>query len=284
MRRLFGQIELTAPYLRIATIEGEDGTGKSLAARTLHGLGPLERGPFVPCLAVIFFSAQHSSLELPWCPSLLAQATGGTLFLDRVDMLDGPQQARLLEFLLWFDDQQERSLKSSDTPRQAIVSSTMSLRRMAAADALRGDLCSRLTAIRFVLPPLRERREDIPLLAHLFALQFSQKFRKSIRGLAPETLPLLLRHSWPGNVRELESVITSAALHTESQWIRSMDLPILPGNVSAEVRQLQNEFNLDHVILRHVERTLERTRGNKLRATSMLGISRFTLYRILGSN
>ncbi|HEY0797316.1 MAG TPA: sigma 54-interacting transcriptional regulator [Acidisarcina sp.] len=284
MRRFFSQIQITAPYLRIATLEGEDGTGKTLAARTLHGIGPFEKGPFVPCLSTVFLDPQFSGLALPWSPAIIAQARGGMLFLDRVDLLDALQQARLFQFLLWFDDQQERSSNSSDTPRQTVVSSTTSLRRMGAADALHGDLCSRLTAIRFVLPPLRERREDIPLLAHLFAVRFSQTYRKPIRGLAPEALPLLVRHAWPGNVRELESVITSAALQTESQWIRSIDLPILPSPASAEAKQPENEFNLDRVILRHVERTLERTRGNKVRAASMLGISRSTLYRILGSN
>jgi DNA-binding NtrC family response regulator len=284
MRRFFSQMQMTAPYLRIATVEGEDGTGKTLAARTLHGLGTAERGPFVPCLATVLFSAQHCGLTLPWCPVLVEQSRGGMLFVDRVDLLDLEQQDRLFQFLLWFDHQHERFANGGNGPRQVVVSSSGSLRRLAAADAIRGDVCSRLTAIRFVLPPLRERREDIPLLAHFFAVQFSKLSRKPIRGLAPEALPLLLRHAWPGNVRELESVITSAALQTESQWIRLIDLPLLPVPGDSDVRPPDSEFNLDRVILKHVERVLERTRGNKLRAASMLGISRSTLYRILGSS
>ncbi|HEY0759638.1 MAG TPA: sigma 54-interacting transcriptional regulator [Acidisarcina sp.] len=285
MRRFFSQIQLTAPHLRIATLEGEDGTGKTLAARTLHALGPFSREPFVPCLASLFLAESHATLALPWCPALADQARGGMLFLDRVDDLEPRQQAQLFEFLLWFDDQHERSARGASTPpHQVVVSSNSSLRRMAAAGGIRGDLCSRLTAIRFMLPPLRERREDIPLLAQFLAQRFSQTFRKPIRGLAPDTLPPLVRYSWPGNVRELESVISSAALQTESQWIRSIDLPPLPGPATPEAQLSENDFNLDRVIARHIERTLERTRGNKLRAASMLGISRSTLYRILGSS
>jgi len=284
MRRFFGQIQVTAPHLRIATLEGEDGTGKTLAARIIHGLGPSSRGPFVQCLASVFVSDRHAALALPWCPSLSSQSAGGMLFLDRLDELDLQQQERLFEFLLWIDNQPDGDHGPAAPPRQVVVSSTHSLRRMAAMEGFRGDLCSRLTAIRLVLPPLRDRREDIPLLAQFFAQRFAQTFRKPIRGLAPDALPPLLRHPWPGNVRELESVITAAALQTESQWIRFIDLPLLTANGAHEGQPAENDFNLDRVIARHVERTLERTRGNKLRAALILGISRSTLYRILGSS
>lgn len=283
LRRFFGQIQITAPYLCIATIEGEDGTGKSIAARTLHTLGPASKEPFVPCLASAFLAEEFRAQPLPWSTVLAAQAGNGMLFLDRVDELDAQHQARLFQFLLWFDHQHEIATLAGDTPRQVVVSSAVSLRRMAAANTLRGDLCSRLTSLRFLLPPLRERREDIPLLAQFFAHRFSQTFHKPVRGLAPETLPPLLRHPWPGNVRELESVISFAALQTESQWIRPIDLPALTGPSAPDGQSAENDFNLDRVIIRHIERTLERTRGNKLRAASMLGISRSTLYRILGS-
>jgi DNA-binding NtrC family response regulator len=135
---------------------------------------------------------------------------------------------------------------------------------------------------------LRERREDIPLLADLFAQRFSDTHGKPIRGLGPQTLPHLYHYSWPGNVRELESVISSASLACHGQWIRPIDLPALraAAPLPTAPEPLLNSApdddpNLDRAILRHIQRVLARVEGNKLRAAKLLGISRSTLYRLL---
>lgn len=297
MQQLFSQMRHTARHLRVATIEGERGTGKMLAARAIHELGLEPTAPLVPCPAAQFLDAQSVIALVPsravksefsTLPAL-QQACGGSLVLTRIDELSPSEQVRLLEFLQWMDHQHLlRTLTS--IPRQILCLSGESVRRLASTGALRADLANRLTTIRFVLPPLRERREDIPLLAELFAHQFSAIHGKPIRGLGPQTLPRLVQHTWPGNVRELESAISAASLSCQGQWIRPIDLPPLnpapvPPVAQPALRTLgpDDDPNLDRAILRHIQRVLVGVEGNKLRAAKMLGISRSTLYRLLDS-
>lgn len=293
MQQLFSQMRHTARHLRVAAIEGEAGTGKMLAARALHDFGFDPKSPFIPCPAarlvelnapLAFVSDRSESKSGFAALSMVRQSVGGTLVLTRVDELSSAHQARLLEFLQWIDYQHIRSALEL-IPRQILCLSGRSLRHLANSAALRADLANRLTAIRFALPPLRERRDDISLLADLFTQRFSETHGKPIRGLGPQILPHLLRHSWPGNVRELESVICAASLTCQGQWIRPIDLPAL--NSAPIVQQppraalAEEDPNLDRAILRHIQRVLSRVDGNKLRAAKLLGISRSTLYRLL---
>jgi DNA-binding NtrC family response regulator len=280
MQRLFSQMRCTARHLRLATIEGECGTGKSLAARTLHDLGPAAAAPFVPCPAAQFF--QHGP-SLATVTPLAGDARDGTLFLSHVEELSLDQQARLITFLQWLDHQQSRRIPDS-APRQVFFSSAVPLRKLSTSPQFRADLCHRLTAIRFIIPPLRERRDDLGLLSEFFARYFSSTHGKPVRGISPQTLQRLATHDWPGNVRELQSVIQTAALDCEGQWIRPIDIPAL--SAAVETRALnagpaEDDPNLDRAILRHINDVLARVDGNKLRAAKMLGISRSTLYRLL---
>jgi DNA-binding NtrC family response regulator len=202
-------------------------------------------------------------------------AREGTLFLCHVEALSLERQARLLALLQWLDHQHARHTVDS-IPRQLFFSSNQPLRKLSASPAFRADLCNRLIAIRFAIPPLRERRDDLALLANFFAQRFSATHGKPVPGLAPLTLPHLNSHPWPGNVRELQGVIHSAALECEGQWIRPIDIPQTFIPVPAE-----DDPNLDRAILRHINLVLARVEGNKLRAARMLGISRSTLYRLL---
>src|SRR5271163_130558 len=297
MRQLILQMQRIAPNLTLATLEGQEGTGRTLAARALHAVGPAAQGPFVPCLATHFFSPGPVTEEIDGhCvrrAPILRQAHGGTLFLDRVHQLSTEQQERLAEFLRWFDDLRFHSLhdaKADDEsdlpdrpngflPIQIFFSTSMPLRN----SGFREDLASRLSAVRFRLPPLTERREDIPLLAQVFIQRFARAYGKAVRGLGPGTIAPLLRYAWPGNVRELEETIAAAALDTESQWIRPIDLPPLSMGKRDTLSGAGTGFsetapdckcNLDCAIRGHVTRVLHRTRGNKLRAAQLLGISR----------
>jgi DNA-binding NtrC family response regulator len=308
MRRLIQQMQRMAPHLTLATIEGEDGTGRTMAARALHAAGPAAQGPFVPCLATEFFC--HSSIARdetgqgrPWSEPILRQADAGMLFLERVHQLSRTQQEMLTEFLHYVDGRhlrsrwrapaetgaKEEAVIEAALPAQIVFSSSVPLRNQGSASGFRDDLASRLCSVRFWLPPLAERREDIPLLAQIFVQRFARAHNKPVRGLGPGTIAPLLRHPWPENVRELEETITAAALETESQWIRPIDLPPLTkgalqslptGNPEATE---DSDPSLDHAIRNHVSRVLARTRGNKLRAAQLLGISRSTLYRILAA-
>ena len=318
MRRLIQQMQRMAPHLTLATIEGEEGTGRTLAARALHAAGPAPEGPFVPCLATQFFSAKHADCGRTskgatspiltgstWSRTAPRSAHGGMLFLDRVHQLSPGQQevARRLPALVRRPPLSRPAFapRRRQPPRSSPAAKTPCPRRSsspprsrceipAVSPGFREDLASRLCSVRFHLPPLTQRREDIPLLAQVFIQRFARTYGKPVRGLGPGTIAPLLRHPWPGNVRELEETITAAALETESQWIRPIDLPPLtavpPATVSPNgscEANAEDDFNLDHAIRNHVTRVLARTRGNKLRAAQLLGISRSTLYRILAA-
>lgn len=282
MGRLFLRLRQTAAHVRIVTFEGEAGTGKAMAARTLHSLGPASGMAFVPCTAARFVLADVQPL--------LEEAKGGTLFLTRVGDLAPEQQSRLFDFLEWWEHRNARDV-SGFLPRQIFFSSRQPLRQLSANGRMRSDLCYRLAAIRFVLPPLRERREDIAVLAEHFAVTHGAARSKPVRGLHPAALQRLTAHGWPGNVRELETVISNAVMECEGQWIRPIDIPAFASATTQPMLQpvakaenaAEDDPNLDRMIVRHIRTVLAKTGGNKLRAAQLLGISRSTLYRLLES-
>lgn len=274
MQQLFARMRCMAPHFRVATVEGEQGSGKMLVAQTLGRIGPSTAGPFAPWAAADFV-ANPSAL---W-----REARGGLLYLSRVDELPQDGQLLLRDFLERAAHERIRNHGSS-APLQLVAGSLLPLRRLAAAGTFRSDLAGHLTAIRFAVSPLRERREDIPLLATLFLQRWIQRHGKLLRGFAPGTLSRLSSLPWPGNVRELQAVIGAAALECPGQWIRPIDIPnpqwTAPPPPPAENGDLDDP-NLDKAILRHITRVLARVNGNKVRAARMLGISRSTLYRLL---
>ena len=278
MQHLFSRMRCTAPHFRLVNVEGEPGSGKLIAAQALHDLGPAAGGPFVPCIASEFLLDPET---------LWRQARGGLVYLSRVDELSAEGQRRLRDFLERTAHERIRAAKTA-APLQLVAGSLQSLRHLAAAGSFRSDLASHLTAIRFVLPALRDHREDIPLLAALFLRAWSQQHQKPLRGFAPGAVARLTSHNWPGNVRELESAIAAAALECSGQWIRPIDIPRLQWPVAmptpVHTDPAAEDPNLDHAILRHITRVLARANGNKVRAARMLGISRSTLYRLLDSS
>lgn len=276
MQQLFARMRCTAPHFRLVNVEAEQGSGKLLAAQTLHGLGPSASGPFVPVVASEFLDDPQT---------LWKEARAGLVYLSRVDELSPERQRGLRDFIERAAHERIRTTKAN-APMQIVAGSIQSLRRLAAAGSFRSDLASHLTAIRFSIPPLRDRKEDIPLLAALFLRNWSQQHQKPLRGFAPGSISRLTVHAWPGNVRELESVIAAAALECSGQWIRPIDIPRLHWPVPmtaapASVDPFIDDPNLDRAILRHIVRILARANGNKVRAARMLGISRSTLYRLL---
>ena len=279
MQRLFARVRQAAPHLRIVTIEGEAGTGKALTARTLHSLGPASDSFFVMCSAPRFISGETQAV--------LEEVRGGTLLLTRLSELTSEQQSRFVDFLEWWEHRSARDAQSF-FPRQLFVSSCKPLRQLSTSGDLRADLSYRLTAIRFELPPLRERRDDIAPLADWFIARHGMAHGKPLRGLGPGSLARLLSHSWPGNVRELETVITNAVMECPGQWIRPIDIPPLLNPVQSPFQMpshvdSDDDPNLDRMIHRHIQQVLMKTGGNKLRAAQLLGISRSTLYRLLDS-
>ncbi|MGH9600110.1 MAG: sigma-54-dependent transcriptional regulator [Terracidiphilus sp.] len=267
-RKLLMQAEMAAPHLQVAAIEGEHGTGKQTLARYIFSRSPLAGALF----------QRRDARE--WLATDADPATlAGFTYLDRVDLLAPPGQGLLLGVLKSLQDR---------PPGRAVVlaSSQTSLRQMAGQGLLSPDLAFRLTAIRFAVPPLRQRREDIPPLAQALLDRLCSRYQQRPVALGPGALARLLQHNWPGNIRELAGVLETALLEATNGVIRPSDFA-LPNASSPEplhqpVVQTGN-LTLDAVIRHHVEYVLDLNRGNKLRAARQLCISRSTLYRILAN-
>jgi two-component system response regulator AtoC len=267
-RKLLMQAEMAAPHVQLAAIEGEHGVGKQTLARFLFSRSPLSGSSFQRRDAREWLVTDADPVTL-----------SGFTYLDRVDLLAPPGQGLLLGVLKTLQDR---------PPGRAVVlaSSQTSLRQMAGQGLLLPDLAFRLTAVRFAIPPLRQRREDIAPLAQALLDRICARYQHRPVVLGPGALARLLQHNWPGNVRELASVLESALLEAVNGVIRPDDLALpTAAEAFAEVRQANRPENLslDAVIRHHVEYVLDLNRGNKLRAARQLCISRSTLYRILGN-
>jgi DNA-binding NtrC family response regulator len=271
-RKLIMQAEMAAPHLQIAAIEGEHGTGKQTLARYLFNRSPLFASNF----------QRRDARE--WLATDADPATlAGFTYLDRVDLLAPPGQGLLLGVLKSLQDR---------PPGRAVVlaSSETPLRQMAGQGLLLPDLAFRLTAIRFAIPPLRQRREDVAPLAQFLLDRLCTRYQQRPVVLGPGTLARLLQHNWPGNVRELASVLETALLEVGNGVIKPTDLA-LPDNpppqpdpqLGLQAGMRPAGLSLDTVIRQHVQYVLDLNHGNKLRAARQLAISRSTLYRILAN-
>ena len=264
-RKLVHQAEIVAPHLELAVIEGEPGAGKQTLARLLHSRSTLARSIFNRCDAREWLLSEID-------PQFLT----GFTYLDRIDMLAAPGQSLLLRVL--------QSLQSRPSGNFALVaSSESSLRTMALEGRLLPDLAFRFAAIRFAIPPLRERREDITPLAALFLERLSERYNLPRLSLAPGAAARLLQHHWPGNARELSSVLESAVLESANGLIHAEDLPIVAAALPASPAPVAppQVLSLDAVIHHHILLVLDLNHGNKLKSARQLGISRSTLYRLL---
>jgi two-component system response regulator AtoC len=270
---------------RLILVEGEPGTGKQLLARHIRGLRP-GTGSFVAEEAVqLFGDAEWQSG--PRGERLLAaveRAAQGIVLLRGIDELNSGQQTQLLRFIRSFET--SISLGEPEATRsqlQILCTSRRQLRSMVLGGSYLPELYYRLSAVRFALPPLRERKEDMPGLVQFFIEAIARERRRPLQGLGPGALATLLHHRWPGNVRELESVLRAACFSAEGQWLRPIDLLILPleGTPANGDSSLPQDLTLSGVMRRHVQRVLKMCAGNKARAAAHLGISRSTLYRML---
>ncbi|HUA96947.1 MAG TPA: helix-turn-helix domain-containing protein [Terracidiphilus sp.] len=267
-RKLLMQAEMAAPHMQVAAIEGEHGSGKQTLARYIFTRSPLAGSLF----------QRRDARE--WLATDADPATlAGFTYLDRVDLLAPPGQGLLLGVL--------KALQDRPAGRAILLASSQtSLRQMAGQGLLLPDLAFRLTAIRFAIPPLRQRREDIAPLAQALLDRLCVRYQQRPVSLGPGALARLLQHPWPGNVRELASVLEAALLEASNSVIRAADLAIPSGAdpvPQPEPAVHSSDLSLDAVIRRHVEYVLDLNHGNKLRTARQLGISRSTLYRILAN-
>lgn len=299
MKNLLETVAHVAPSEATVLITGESGTGKELIAGAIHYNSPRKDGPFIKinCAAItetlleseLFghekgaFTGADRRKE-----GRFLQAHRGSMFLDEISEMPLTMQVKLLRAV------QEREITrvGGETVIKVdvrfIVATNKDLQEMIKENLFREDLYYRLNVVNLELPPLRNRREDIPLLAQHFLEYFTQKNRKPLKGFTPQAMDRLIRYDWPGNVRELMNMAERAVVLSRAEYVDEADLPIFmksPDTKSVEEPEAIAETNgtlpLDQVEKNVILRALEMAGGNKSKTARRLGITRKTLHKKL---
>jgi two-component system response regulator HydG len=301
MQDVFDLIRRLAPHASTVLVTGETGTGKELVARALHHLGSRGDGRFVAvnCSAVVetlFESELFGHVRGAFRGAtehkrgLFESADGGTLFLDEVGELPLSVQAKLLRVLEDGEVQRVGSVHTRKVDVRLIAATNRDLGAEVAAGRFRADLYYRLNIVEVALPPLRDRREDIPYLTAAFVRGFSQRFQKPLVGLTSGAERVLAKATWNGNVRQLRNVLERACILADGEYVTESDLagimreqrmPTFPARAVARPESASTTAPLVAVEREHIVRTLQQVRGNKAVAARLLGISRRAFYRQL---
>jgi DNA-binding NtrC family response regulator len=289
MRKIYQVIEQAAPTAASVLISGESGTGKELVAQTIHQLSPRAAQPFVPlnCAAIpdTLLESELFGHEKGAFTGAITRRQGcfelahrGTLFLDEISEMTPTTQAKLLRVL------QERTFRTLGGTREQAVDIRADPIDAVQQNKLREDLYYRLNVFAIRLPPLRDRKDDIPLLAQAFIKEFNARNGRDVAGIGDDAMRLLERYDWPGNVRELRNVMERTTIVAKSSFIAPSDLPPLAGPAQAprpSTGGLAPGTTVDEAERQLIEITLQHTSGNKTRAAEMLGISLKTLHNKL---
>ena len=269
-------------------ILGENGTGKDLVARSLRFFSPRQQAPFVTIdLGSVPESLFESELfgyeKGAFTDARKAKAgrmevaSGGTLFLDEIGNLSLSMQSKLLTAIEKRQISRLGATKILPINVRLICATNANIRQMVEEGTFRQDLLYRINTIEIHIPPLRERGDDIILLAEHFLQKYAHKYKKEIQGLTREAKQKLLRYGWPGNVRELQHAIERAVILSQYAWLRPDDfmLTIQPEKKS----ELDEILNLEELEQKAIQRALKKAAGNVSSAAEMLGITRYALYR-----
>jgi len=298
MQDIFDEIRRCAPFKATVLITGESGTGKELVARALHALSPYGKGPFI---AVNCSALPHELVEsqlfghekgsftgaISTHQGVFEAAKDGTLFLDEIGDLPLEAQAKLLRTV----EERQVTRLGSNTPIQVnvrlLTATNVDLKKAVQDRRFREDLYYRLNVLNIDLPPLRDRREDIPLLLRAFFDRFGKENDRSPKILSHEALTALTQYRWPGNVRELKNLTERMAITAKSETITLQDLPSDVLGEDATSQPVEDHLiaftglALEQVERLLIERALAQTQNNRTRAADQLGISLRTLQRKL---
>jgi two-component system response regulator HydG len=297
MVKVLEEVAQVAPSEATVLVTGESGTGKEMIAGAIHFNSPRKDGAFVKinCAAItetlleseLFghekgaFTGAHRKKE-----GRFRQAHGGSLFLDEISEMSLAMQVKLLRVL------QEREITRVGGEEvikvdvRVIAATNKDLLQEIEAERFRDDLYYRLNVVTLHIPPLRERREDIPLLTQHFLKAFSEKNRKQIKGFTPQAMDRLLKYDWPGNTRELMNAVERAVVLAQSEYLDEEELPLILRDISLEGEiplkdVIPADLPLDEVEKASILKTLELAGGNKSEAARRLGITRRTLHKKL---
>jgi two-component system response regulator HydG len=293
MQAVFRTIEKVAPQDSTVIIYGESGTGKELVARAVHRASPRRDGPFVRvncgALTESLLESELFGHERGAFTGAVKRKKGrfelahrGTIFLDEIGDISHALQVKLLRVLQEREFERVGGEETVSVDVRVIAATHKELRAEVAAGHFRDDLYYRLHIIPIYLPPLRQRREDIPVLVEHFISRLAVELRKPNLRIAPEAVEQLQNYDWPGNIRELENVLERAAVLCEGDTITALDLPVL-GRTGGRVVELPNqEYNLNEVLesveRQLIERALAHANGVKAEAARLLGIKSSALY------
>jgi DNA-binding NtrC family response regulator len=299
MKEIFELVRQVAPTKATLLILGESGTGKELIAKAIHQLSPRARQPMVtvhcaglpPTLleSELFghergaFTGAHERRV-----GRFEQAQGGTLFLDEIGEIDATIQVKLLRVLGERTFERVGSSKTLTADARLITATNKNLEEMVKAGTFREDLYYRLKVVVIRMPPLRDRREDIPLLAQSFLKEFAKENEKPVNDFTSEALQALMDYPWPGNVRELRTAIEHGVVFSKGEKITLRDLPasvrsggkLMEDALTRPVLD-QTSLTLEEAEKQLIVRALKETRGNRTAAAQKIGMSRRTLHRKL---
>jgi transcriptional regulator with PAS, ATPase and Fis domain len=285
MHEIFSLISDVAQTASTVLITGETGTGKGLAAKAIHSKSPRNEGPFVTvnCGAIPehlmeteLFGHQKGAFTdaKETKKGRLELAYGGTIFLDEIGEVGMRMQIDLLRILEDRVFYRVGGTQPIEADFRVIAATNRNLEQAIKKGIFREDLYYRLNVVSFAMPPLRERKEDIPLLSEHFLHRFSQETNKSIHGISREALDEMMLYEWPGNVRELENAIERAVVVGKTRKILPENLPILHQPSATANRK----GTLKEIERTHIKNTLDDNQWNISKSAKILGIDRSTLY------
>ena len=294
MRPVFETVQQVAPTRATVLITGATGTGKELIAKAIHNLSPRKNELFV---AVHAASLPSTLLEselfghekgaftgaVERRMGRFEMADGGTLFLDEVSELEPLMQVKLLRVLEEQTFERVGGSKTVQVDVRLVAATNRNLRKLVSEGKFREDLFYRLSVVAVDLPPLRERREDIPLLVKAFLDEFSRENNKQVRELTPEALNLLLAYDWPGNVRELRNALEQMVVLARAERLTVRDVPAqIRGSVDVtKISVVRVGMTVEEAERQLIKQALKETDGNRTKAAKKIGISRRTLHRKL---
>jgi PAS domain S-box-containing protein len=296
MQRLFGMLELISENDTTVLLEGESGTGKELFAKAIHSLSHRKKGPMITvnCGSIpdtlleselfgykagAFTDAKRDK------PGRIALAENGTLFLDEIGDISQLLQVRLLRVLQDKVYEPLGSTKSEKADVRIVAATNKNLENLVKEGLFREDLYYRINVVKLVLPPLRKRKEDIPLLMEHFIHKFNNLRGKAIEGVAPEAMTTLMSHDFPGNIRELENIIEYATMVCQNSLLRIKNLPenlLRPSD--SKIKMVKEEagdkaFSLNDIERNFIYEALRQHNWNRTATAAQMGIHPTTLWR-----
>ncbi len=292
MEKLFETTALVAPSEATVLIFGESGTGKELIANAIHQNSPRKERPFIKvnCAALpeTLLESELFGHEKGSFTGAIARKQGrfqlahkSSIFLDEVAEMAPTTQAKILRVLQEREFEPLGSTQTIKVDTRVIAATNKNLEAEIKKGRFREDLYYRLNVVSLEVPPIRERREDISLLADFFLKQYAEKNKRVLKGFTPRAMDLLMRYDWPGNVRELENVVERAVIMARGEMITPAEFPDMLQELDPEVKatyvNLSPGRTLKDVEKDMIIRTLEETAGNRTHAAKILGISRRTL-------